>query len=200
MATTPRKSVVKFTRNQCVACNNVVDDQHHPVLVFGKVGSEEDISGKFDYVTGMQLKENDEFPKKICVPCKNKLLSAVNFKLLCVSSRKDQELVLKERVKRGRNSGESPDAKRVSPAANDTQQHHTGSRAQNSRYRPIFPKIAAERPTKDEKDVPVLKKYGCSNPKVSRKYLLGKLLQCTLKQCRRMFTCKKTSVVCTQAN
>ena len=182
MAVTPIKSVYKFTRNQCVACNRDIDDQCHPVLVFGKAAAKEDIAGKFENVTGIQLKENDEFPKKICVPCKTKLLSAISFKLLCVNSRKDQELRLKERIKRGRNPGESPNAKRVNPAADDMQEHHTESRAQNSRYRSILPKNAAERPTEDKKDVPILKKYGCCNPKVSRRYF-WKLLQSTLKQC-----------------
>ena len=54
------------------------------------------------------------------VACKTKLPSVISFKLLCVNSRKDQELRLKERIKRVRYPGESPNVKRVYVAADGT--------------------------------------------------------------------------------
>ena len=71
MATMPKKSVFKFPRNQCIACNKVISESCHPLLIFGKASSE-DIAGKYENATGIKLNENDAFPKKICVPCKTK--------------------------------------------------------------------------------------------------------------------------------
>ena len=38
MATTatPKKPVLKFPHNQCIACNNIILDRYHSVLLFGK--------------------------------------------------------------------------------------------------------------------------------------------------------------------
>lgn len=179
MATTPTKSVFKFPRNQCVACNRVISDNCHPVLVFGK--ADENLAGNFKNVTRITLNANDNFPKKICVPCKTKLQSAENFRVLCFNSRKEQESLLQERVKRGKNPGESPDAKRVSPA-NDLAECKQNIQKRSEvnghkvpRYRAILPKQTAEKPTeeptKDGENVPVLKKYGYCNPKVSRRFV-----------------------------
>ena len=163
-ASTPTKPVYKFPRNQCVACNKVIGDQCHPVLIFGQTGKE--IAPKFESLTGISLNVSDPFPKKICVPCMNKLESAVTFKKTCVNSRKEQETLLLERVKGGRNPGESPCSKRNTgkqTQAVETQESCSGSEVVRTRYKAILPKTTAE-PSTDSKNsqvVHVLSKYGC---------------------------------------
>ena len=164
MASTPTKSVYKFPRNQCVACNKVIGDQCHLVLIFGQTGKE--IAPKFESLTGISLNVSDPFPKKICVPCMNKLESAVTFKKTCVNSRKEQETLLLERVKGGRNPGESPCSKRNTgkqTQAVETQESCSSSEVVRTRYKAILPKTTAE-PSTDSKNsqvVHVLSKYGC---------------------------------------
>ena len=103
MATTatPKKPVLKFPRNQCIACNNNILDRYHPVLLFGKRKEAGDLRSKFERFTTISLKEDDSYLKKICLRCKVKLDSAVCFKEMCLLSRRNQEENL-SRVKRGR--------------------------------------------------------------------------------------------------
>ena len=93
MATTatPKKPVLKFPRNQCIACNNIILDRYHSVLLFGKRKEAGDLRSKFERFTTISLKEDDSYPKKICLRCKVKLDSAVCFKEMCLLSRKNQE-------------------------------------------------------------------------------------------------------------
>ena len=89
--TTPTKPVFKFPWNQCVACHKKIRDQCHPILLFGQAGK--DMPGKFESVTGTMLNASDSFPKKACVPCKNKLESTSEFKKM------EQELMLQGKIK-----------------------------------------------------------------------------------------------------
>ena len=165
MATTPTKPIHKFSRNQCVACNKVIGDQCHPVLIFGQTSRE--IASKFESLTGISLNASDSFPKKICVPCINKLESAVTFKQMCVNSRKEQESLLLERVKRGRNPGESPCSKRnPSKEIVEDRESCAGSNVVRFRPRTILPKTT-DKPITDgdgkySKVAHVLSKYGCA--------------------------------------
>ena len=81
----------KFPRNQCIACNNIILDRNHPVLLFGKSKEAGDSRLKFEKFTTITLKEDDSYPKKNCRTCKVKLDSAVSFKEMCLLSRKNQE-------------------------------------------------------------------------------------------------------------
>jgi len=123
----------------------------------------------FESVTGITLNASDSFPKKICVSCKNKLESASEFKKMCTNSRKEQELMLQGRIKRGRNPGESPSSKR-NPLKDSAESEESRSNVDimSTRYRAILPKtVTNEEPTKDGKEGHILAKYGCDNPKVS---------------------------------
>ena len=111
---TPKKPVLKFPRNQCIACSSIILDWYHPVLLFGKRKEAGDLRSKFERFTTISLKEDDSYLKKICLRCKVKLDSAVCFKEMCLLSRKNQEKNL-SRVKRGRIADEescSPSSKR----------------------------------------------------------------------------------------
>ena len=120
MATTPKKTY-QFPRNQCIACNGIIHDRHHPLLLFGTSREVEKIRLKFENLTRIMLKADDPYLEKICLPCKIKLESAIGFKNLCVTSRKAQEESLSH-VKRGRSceaESNSPSSKRVPSASSD---------------------------------------------------------------------------------
>ena len=82
MATTPKKTY-QFPHNQCIACNGIIHARHHPLLLFGTSREVEKICLKFENLTRIMLKADDPYPKKICLPCKIKLGSAIGFKNLC---------------------------------------------------------------------------------------------------------------------
>ena len=143
MATTPKKTY-QFPRNQCIACNDIIHDRNHPLLLFGSSREAEKIRLNFENLTGITLNADDPYPKKICLPCKIKLESAVGFKNLSLTSREAQEENLKSHVKRGRSyeaEPSSPSSKRMPSAASDD----SGSKCNPvacklvSRYRQILP-------------------------------------------------------------
>lgn len=145
MATTatPKKPVLKFPRNHCIACNNNILDRYHPVLLFGKRKEAGDLRSKFERFATISLKEDDSYPKKICLRCKVKLDSAVCFKEMCLLSRRNQEENL-SRVKRGRIAeGEScsPCSKRgVNARIQEKSSNSTSVRQVSVRvYRRILP-------------------------------------------------------------
>ena len=147
MATTatPKKPVLKFPRNQCIACNNIILDRYHPVLLFGKRKEAGDLRSKFEKFTTISLKEDDSYPKKICLRCKVKLDSAVCFKEMCLLSRKNQDENL-SRVKRGRIADEescSPISKRGVNAGIQEK----SSNSTSVRQVPVYRRILPARPT-----------------------------------------------------
>ena len=102
MATTPKKTY-QFPHNQCIACNDIIHHRNHPLLLFGSSQEAEKIPLNFKNLIGITLNADNPYPKKICLPCKFKLESAVGFKNLSVTSREAQEENLSH-VKRGRSS------------------------------------------------------------------------------------------------
>ena len=148
MVTTPKKTY-QFPRNQCIACNDIIHDRNHPLLMFGNSREAEEIRLNFENLTGITLNADDPYPKKICLPCKFKLKSAVGLKNLSVSSREAQEENLSP-VKRGRSSeaeSSSPCSKRMPSAASDD----SGSKCNPvacklmPRYRQILPNPMVEK-------------------------------------------------------
>ena len=119
MATTSKKTY-QFPRNQCIACNDIIHEQNHALLLFWSSGEAEKIHLKFENFTGITLNAEDPYPK-ICLPCKFKVESAVGFKNLCVKLREAQEENLSH-VKSGRRceaESSSPSLKRMLSAASD---------------------------------------------------------------------------------
>lgn len=113
MATTSKKTY-QFPRNQCIACNDIIHEQNHALLLFWSSGEAEKIHLKSENFTGMTLNAEDPYPK-ICLPCKFKVESAVGFKNLCVKWREAQEENLSH-VKSGRRceaESSSPSLKRM---------------------------------------------------------------------------------------
>ena len=96
-----RRKLISFPRYQCIACNDIIHDRNHPLLLFGSSQEAKEIRLNFENLTGITLNVDDPYPKKICLPCKIKLESAVAFKNLSVTSREAQEENLSH-VKRGR--------------------------------------------------------------------------------------------------
>ena len=175
MATTPTKTY-QFPRNQCIACNGIIHDQNHPLLLFGSSQEAEKIRLNFENLTRITLNADDPYPKKICLPCKTKLESAIGFKNLCVTSREAQEENLSH-VKRGRSceaESNSPSSKRVPSTSRDD----GGSKCTNpvgrklvSRYRQILPGPAVEENSfegggSSSEESHLLSNDGVRNPKV----------------------------------
>ena len=183
MATTatPKKPVLKFARNQCIACNNNILDRYH--LLSGKRKEQGDLRWKFERFTS--LKEDDSYPTKICLRCKVKLDSAVCFKEMCLLSRRNQEENL-SRVKRGRIAdGEScsPCSKRgVNAGIQEKSSNSTSVRQVSVR---VYRRILPARPTatsenqkgKQIQEQHFLSKCGPGNEEVSSflnlNFLLG---------------------------
>ena len=173
MATTPKKSY-QFPRNQCIACNGIIHDRHHPLLLFGSSREAEKIRLNFENLTRIMLNANDPYPKKICLPCKIKLESAIGFKNLCVTSRKVQDENLSH-VKRGRSceaESNSPSSKRVpSASSDDGKRTNPVGRKLVSRYRQILPGPAVEEKSLEDggsssEESHLLSNVGIRNPKV----------------------------------
>lgn len=149
MATTPKKTY-QFPRNQCIACNDIIHDRNHPLLLFGSSREAEKIRLNFENLTRITLNADDPYPKKICLPCKIKLESAVGFKNLCVTSREAQEENLSH-VKRGRSNeaeSSSPSSKRMPSAASADSESKCNPVAHGklvSRYRQILPDPTVEK-------------------------------------------------------
>ena len=170
---TPKKPVYQFPRNQCIACNNVILDRHHPVLLFGNNKEAENIRLRFETLTTIRLHSDDSYPKKICVRCKVKLDAAVGFKDMCLFSRKDQEAKL-SRVKRGRNNYEqsiSPNSKRS--VGGDEGNKSCNAENVVTRYRQIFPNtrctttVGVQGVENQAEEPHLLSKCGTGNPRVS---------------------------------
>ena len=145
MANTSTKPTYQFPRNQCVACNKIISDQYHPVLLLRL--ARKFAAAKFQSLTGLSLSVSDSFPKKICLSCKTKVEAAANFKEMCLNSRKEQQSMLQGRVKRGKNPGESPNAKRNPTESEEIEL----SRGTNKSFQSRTPKIQRtqlERPPK----------------------------------------------------
>ena len=176
MVTTPKKTY-QFRRNQCIACNDIIHDRNHPLLLFGNSREAEKIRLNFENLTGITLNADDPYPKKICLPCKFKLESAVGFKNLSVTSREAQEENLSH-VKRGRSSeaeSSSPCSKRMPSAMSDD----SGSKCNPvacklmPRYRQILPNPMVEKKSLEgggssSEESHILSNVGSRNPKVVR--------------------------------
>ena len=168
MANTPTKPTFQFPRNQCVACNKITSDQYHPVLLFGLAGKF--TAAKFQSLTGLSLSVSDSFPKKICLSCKTKVEAAANFKEMCLNSRKEQQSMLQGRVKRGKNPGESPNAKRNPAEGEEPRCNRVVARYKQILPKPNTteePKNTTKKPAKNSTEEHALRKHGCDNPKVS---------------------------------
>ena len=144
MVVTPKKTY-QFPRNQCIACNGIIHDRNHPLLLFGSSREAEKTRLNFENLTRITLNADDPYPKKICLPCKIKLESAIGFKHLCVTSREAQEEKLSH-LKRGRSceaESNSPSAKRMPSAASDDggSECNPVARKLVSRYRQILPTV-----------------------------------------------------------
>ena len=79
MAVTPTKTY-QFARNQCIACNGIIHDRNHTLLLFGSSREAEKTRLNFENLTRIVLNADDPYPKKICVPCKIKLESAIGYR------------------------------------------------------------------------------------------------------------------------
>lgn len=62
MATTPKKTY-QFPRNQCIACNDIIHDRNHPLLLFGssREGEKnaENFKSMFHYFSSARLCNSD---------------------------------------------------------------------------------------------------------------------------------------------
>lgn len=174
MATTPKKTY-QFPRNQCIACNAIIHDRNHPLLLFGSSREAEKIRLNYENLTRITLNADDPYPKKICLSCKIKLESAIGFKNLCVTSREAQEENLSH-VKRGRSceaESNSPSSKRMPSAASDDGSNKCNPVATKlvSRYRQILPDPTVEKKSLEgggssSKESHLLSNVGARNPKV----------------------------------
>lgn len=172
MATTPKKTY-QFPRNQCIACNGIIHERNHPLLLFGSSQEAEKIRLNFENLTRITLNADDPYPKKICLPCKSKLESAVGFKNLCVTSREAQEENLNH-VKRGRcyeAESSSPSTKRMPSAAREESKCNPQARKLVSRYRQILPDLTVEKNSLEgggsfSEELHLLSNVGSRNPKV----------------------------------
>lgn len=167
MVTTPKKTC-QLPRNQCIACNDIIHDRNHPLLLFGNSREAEKIRLNFESLTGITLNADNPYPKKICLPCKFKLESAVGFKNLSVTSREAQEQNLSH-IKRGRSSeaeSSSPCSKRMPSAASDDSGSRCNPVACKLIPNPMVEKISLEGggPSSDESHI--LSNVGSRNPKV----------------------------------
>ena len=166
---------IQFPRNQRIFCNDIIHDRNHPLSLFGNSREAEKICLNFENLTGITLNVDDPYPKKICLPCKFKLESAVGFKNLSVTSRGALEENLSQ-VKRGRNSeaeSSSPCSKRMPSAASDD----SGSKCNPvacklmPRYRQILPNPMVEKKSLEgggssSEESHILSNVGSRNPKV----------------------------------
>jgi len=96
----------------------------------------------FENLTRITLNADHPYPKKICLPFKIKVESAIGFRHLCVTSREAQEEKLSH-LKRGRSfeaESNSPSAKRMPSAASDDggSKYNPVARKLVSRYRQIL--------------------------------------------------------------
>ena len=168
-ATTPKKTY-QFPGNQCIACNDIIHDRNHPLLLFRSSREAEKIRLTFENLTGITLNADDPYPNKICLPCKIKLESVVGFKYLSVTSREAQEENLSH-IKMGRSyeaESSSPSSKRMPSAASD----NSGSKCKLvSRYRQILLNPTVEKKTLEgrgssSEESHLLSNVGSRNPKV----------------------------------
>ena len=146
-------------------------------MLFGNRRQAEKIRLNFENLTGITLNADDPYPKKICLPCKFKLESAVGFKNFSVTSREAKEENLSH-VKMGRSSeaeSSSPCSKRMLCAACDD----SGSKCNPKqvvcklmpRYRQILPNPMVEKKSlvgggSSSEDSHILSNVGSRNPKV----------------------------------
>ena len=172
---TTLKKTYHFPCNQCIACNDIIHDRNHPLLLFGNSREAEKIRLNFENLTGITLNADDPYPKKICLPCKFNLESAVGFKNLSVTQRQAQEENLSH-VKRGGSSeaeSTSPCSKRMPSAASDD----SGSKCNPvacklmPRYRqillnPMVEKKSLEGGGSSSEESHILRNVGSRNPKV----------------------------------
>ena len=176
MAVTPKKTY-QFPRNQCIACNGIIHDRNHPLLLFGSSREAEKTRLNLENLTRITLHADDLYPKKICLPCKIKSESAIGFKHLCVTAREAQEEKLNhlKRVRSCEAESNSPSAKRMPSAASDD----GGSKCINpvarklvSRYRQILRDPTVEKKSlqgggSSSEESHLLNNVGVRNPKVS---------------------------------
>ena len=175
MATISKKTY-QFPRNQCIACNDIIHDQNHRLLLFWSNGEAEKIHLKLENFTGITLNAEDPYPK-ICLPCKFKVESAVGFKNLCVKLREAQEENLSH-VKSGRRceaESSSPSLKRMlSAASDDSESNYCCNPVACKlvpRYRQILPNPTVEKKSLEggrssSEESHILSNVGSQNPKV----------------------------------
>ena len=166
MVTTPKKTY-QFPRDQCIACNDILNDRNLPLLLFGNSREAEKIRLNFENLTGITLNADNPYPKKICLPCKFKLESAVGFKNLSVTSREAQENL--SHVKRGRRSeaeSSSPCSKRSGSKCNPVVCKLMPCYRQ-IRPNPMVEKKSLEEGGSSSEESHILSNVGSRNPKVS---------------------------------
>ena len=145
---TPKKLSLDKLLFSCRCCNN--ECTNHRIYLFGDKSREEGLVSAIKMFTGIEISEDDDFPKFICRNCSGKistLLKKVDqFKNVCVETEENQKVQLTSaRYKRGRkeNAATEVETSPVSVQAakkRSTETNSTSRQSLQKRFQKIVPK------------------------------------------------------------